>query len=384
MIKEALDRRYGGPWHVVVGKAFAFEVTHEVGMVMAGRCCALAMPHCSVPPAHHTWAGPLLKANSLPVCSASTTCTCTWEAQLEYWCGSFERQKALAPESGDGAMRRGYRSRRIEVLHCGRTWVQPQPHWNRQRKTRWRIMRQDIDQRCRCGRQRVRLLVPQTAHAALARCSLPAGVGVCKADTLPAARGRGSWRVGGGGLPQVGRGHGGHRGCGHGGRGRRDAGARTLAAQRQASVARVRHVQAWAAGQGRGGEHRPAGWQERAGQQNGAGLRAAQVQASEKACRICQAAVCAVSAPPTRVEQAAKRPRQGGADDDGVPQRLGALQVCLGPAAAASAARVPRVKAQVLCQPANDGGAARSHRACPMKRKKAYILQLHSLSANLG
>lgn len=31
MIKEALDRRYGGPWHVVVGKAFAFEVTHEVG-----------------------------------------------------------------------------------------------------------------------------------------------------------------------------------------------------------------------------------------------------------------------------------------------------------------------------------------------------------------
>lgn len=29
-IKEALDKRYGGPWHVVMGKAFAFEVTHEV------------------------------------------------------------------------------------------------------------------------------------------------------------------------------------------------------------------------------------------------------------------------------------------------------------------------------------------------------------------
>ncbi|KAL4423579.1 hypothetical protein ABPG77_004619 [Micractinium sp. CCAP 211/92] len=29
VIKEALDRRYGGPWHVVVGKTFAYEVTHE-------------------------------------------------------------------------------------------------------------------------------------------------------------------------------------------------------------------------------------------------------------------------------------------------------------------------------------------------------------------
>lgn len=29
-IKEGLDRRFGGPWHVVVGKAFAFEVTFEV------------------------------------------------------------------------------------------------------------------------------------------------------------------------------------------------------------------------------------------------------------------------------------------------------------------------------------------------------------------
>lgn len=36
-IKEALDRRYGAAWHVVVGRAFAFEVTHEVGVRCAGR-----------------------------------------------------------------------------------------------------------------------------------------------------------------------------------------------------------------------------------------------------------------------------------------------------------------------------------------------------------
>ncbi|EFN59202.1 hypothetical protein CHLNCDRAFT_138129 [Chlorella variabilis] len=29
MIKDGLDKRFGGPWHVVVGKAFAFQVTYE-------------------------------------------------------------------------------------------------------------------------------------------------------------------------------------------------------------------------------------------------------------------------------------------------------------------------------------------------------------------
>ena len=36
-IKEALDRRYGAAWHVVVGRTFAFKVTHEVGVRCAGR-----------------------------------------------------------------------------------------------------------------------------------------------------------------------------------------------------------------------------------------------------------------------------------------------------------------------------------------------------------
>lgn len=40
VIKEALDRRYGGPWHVVVGKTFAYEVTHEVRLKAAGYPCA--------------------------------------------------------------------------------------------------------------------------------------------------------------------------------------------------------------------------------------------------------------------------------------------------------------------------------------------------------
>jgi dynein light chain 4 len=35
VIKETMDKRFGGPWHVVVGKAFAFDVTHEV-------CCGNA------------------------------------------------------------------------------------------------------------------------------------------------------------------------------------------------------------------------------------------------------------------------------------------------------------------------------------------------------
>ena len=45
MIKEALDKRYGGPWHVVVGRAFAFEVTHEVRG--RWRCAGAGAARCS-------------------------------------------------------------------------------------------------------------------------------------------------------------------------------------------------------------------------------------------------------------------------------------------------------------------------------------------------
>lgn len=29
MIKDEMDKKYGAPWHSVVGEAFGFEVTHE-------------------------------------------------------------------------------------------------------------------------------------------------------------------------------------------------------------------------------------------------------------------------------------------------------------------------------------------------------------------
>ena len=34
-IKESLDKRAGGPWHVVAGMNFAFDVTHKVTMKMS-------------------------------------------------------------------------------------------------------------------------------------------------------------------------------------------------------------------------------------------------------------------------------------------------------------------------------------------------------------
>jgi len=34
MIKETLDERYGGSWHVVVGEQFGLEVSHEAGTLL--------------------------------------------------------------------------------------------------------------------------------------------------------------------------------------------------------------------------------------------------------------------------------------------------------------------------------------------------------------
>ena len=31
MIKDQMDKKFGSPWHVVVGKGFAYEITYEVG-----------------------------------------------------------------------------------------------------------------------------------------------------------------------------------------------------------------------------------------------------------------------------------------------------------------------------------------------------------------
>eukprot|EP00056_Hartaetosiga_gracilis_P007778 m.112083 g.112083 ORF g.112083 m.112083 type:complete len:91 (+) comp12776_c4_seq1:257-529(+) len=30
MLKELMDKKFGGPWHVVIGEAFGFELTHQL------------------------------------------------------------------------------------------------------------------------------------------------------------------------------------------------------------------------------------------------------------------------------------------------------------------------------------------------------------------
>jgi hypothetical protein len=34
MIKEQMDKKFGSPWHVVVGKAFGYEITYEVRNIL--------------------------------------------------------------------------------------------------------------------------------------------------------------------------------------------------------------------------------------------------------------------------------------------------------------------------------------------------------------
>lgn len=35
MIKDQMDKKFGAPWHVVVGKAFSYEVTTEVKNILS-------------------------------------------------------------------------------------------------------------------------------------------------------------------------------------------------------------------------------------------------------------------------------------------------------------------------------------------------------------
>lgn len=34
MIKEQMDKKFGSPWHVVVGKAFGYEITYELRNIL--------------------------------------------------------------------------------------------------------------------------------------------------------------------------------------------------------------------------------------------------------------------------------------------------------------------------------------------------------------
>lgn len=33
MIKDQMDKKFGSPWHVIVGRGFAYEITYEVGIM---------------------------------------------------------------------------------------------------------------------------------------------------------------------------------------------------------------------------------------------------------------------------------------------------------------------------------------------------------------
>jgi hypothetical protein len=45
MIKDQMDKKFGSPWHVIVGKAFAYEITYEVRQQQA----------CSMQPQADSW-----------------------------------------------------------------------------------------------------------------------------------------------------------------------------------------------------------------------------------------------------------------------------------------------------------------------------------------
>jgi hypothetical protein len=42
MIKDQMDKKFGSPWHVIVGKGFAYEITYEVSSSCSGG--ALLVP----------------------------------------------------------------------------------------------------------------------------------------------------------------------------------------------------------------------------------------------------------------------------------------------------------------------------------------------------
>jgi dynein light chain 4 len=38
MIKDQMDKKFGAPWHVVVGKGFSYEITYEVRVTRPCLC----------------------------------------------------------------------------------------------------------------------------------------------------------------------------------------------------------------------------------------------------------------------------------------------------------------------------------------------------------
>lgn len=40
MIKDQMDKKFGSPWHVIVGRGFAYEITYEVSKVQGSGAAA--------------------------------------------------------------------------------------------------------------------------------------------------------------------------------------------------------------------------------------------------------------------------------------------------------------------------------------------------------
>jgi hypothetical protein len=57
MIKDQMDKKFGSPWHVIVGRAFAYEITYEVSQVegrVGGLLLARSITSVDQHPPPHT------------------------------------------------------------------------------------------------------------------------------------------------------------------------------------------------------------------------------------------------------------------------------------------------------------------------------------------
>lgn len=48
MIKDQMDKKFGSPWHVIVGRAFAYEITYEVRARRGNLPATCALPHATL------------------------------------------------------------------------------------------------------------------------------------------------------------------------------------------------------------------------------------------------------------------------------------------------------------------------------------------------
>jgi hypothetical protein len=112
MIKDQMDKKFGSPWHVIVGRAFAYEVTYEV-------CCwteALPVPRgggrgCTCGTGTLSWQDadhppPSTMPHHLHSCATCSICTSA--APLASCCGKCEGlSAALKCQTAAAGDRRG-------------------------------------------------------------------------------------------------------------------------------------------------------------------------------------------------------------------------------------------------------------------------------------